>query len=357
MNFWDRTVGVSRGQRASSASTASAVLSRGAAGGPRRTPRPRATAGSRRDAFVGQRRARCGRPLPSCRRACAAPASCASCAASAEVEGVRPHDDRAAAGRRLDQVLPAQRREAAAEQGHIGHAVVQRHLAQRVADPDVGRRRAARPTRCGAKRVKPCCAASAATSSKRCGWRGTTQPARGRRRRRARSGRACTSARNSRLLALARAGEHHHRLAARRRARRGPAPAAPASGAASNFRLPNTPLTVAPACASRCASAFGLRPHGGQRRIGRARQARQPPRLRQRLLAQARVGQHQRHAARPALRHQVGPDLGFHQHAALGWKWSRKRRTALGVSQGSQACGRRRAAAARLRPGRWRCRA
>jgi hypothetical protein len=39
-----------------------------------------------------------------------------------EVEGVRPHHQRAAAGGGLDQVLPAQRRKAAAQQRHVGQA-------------------------------------------------------------------------------------------------------------------------------------------------------------------------------------------------------------------------------------------
>ena len=56
----------------------------------------------------------------------------------AEVEGVRAHDDRAAAGRRLDQVLAAERREAAAEQGDVGERVPGRHLEHRIAEPHVG---------------------------------------------------------------------------------------------------------------------------------------------------------------------------------------------------------------------------
>ena len=36
-----------------------------------------------------------------------------------KIEGVRPHNHRAATGRRLDQVLPTQRRKTAAQQGHV----------------------------------------------------------------------------------------------------------------------------------------------------------------------------------------------------------------------------------------------
>ena len=41
-----------------------------------------------------------------------------------EIEGVRPHDDGTCTSRRLDQILPAQRLEAAPQQGQIGQAVV-----------------------------------------------------------------------------------------------------------------------------------------------------------------------------------------------------------------------------------------
>ena len=51
---------------------------------------------------------------------------------------MRPHHHRAAAGRGLDQVLTAQRREAAAQQRHASRGVEGRHLAQRVAQPHLG---------------------------------------------------------------------------------------------------------------------------------------------------------------------------------------------------------------------------
>jgi outer membrane protein len=50
-----------------------------------------------------------------------------------KIEGVRPHDDRAAKGGRLNQVLPTQRHETAAQQGHVGALKIHRHLAQAVA--------------------------------------------------------------------------------------------------------------------------------------------------------------------------------------------------------------------------------
>ena len=145
--------------------------------------------------------------MPATRRA--APAASAPSAACGEVEGVRPHHQRAAAGRGLDQVLPAQRREAAAEQGHVRQRVVQRHLAERVAQPDIrGAGVGAAARRPSALRRRPCRPAAATiapTSSKRCGWRGTSSS----------SGRGPRSARQAceqrLLLAFARARGQHHR--------------------------------------------------------------------------------------------------------------------------------------------------
>jgi hypothetical protein len=48
-------------------------------------------------------------------------------------------------GRGLDEVLPAQRREAAAQDRHVGQAVVEGHFAQRVAQPHIGLARRAHP--------------------------------------------------------------------------------------------------------------------------------------------------------------------------------------------------------------------
>ena len=55
-----------------------------------------------------------------------------------KVEGVRPQHHGARAGSGLDQVLPAQRCKTAAQQGHVGQAVVQGHLAQGVAQEHIG---------------------------------------------------------------------------------------------------------------------------------------------------------------------------------------------------------------------------
>ncbi len=58
-----------------------------------------------------------------------------------EIEHMRTHERRPSRADRLDQVLPAERQEAAADEGDVGGSVVARHLAHRVTkhDFDVGR--------------------------------------------------------------------------------------------------------------------------------------------------------------------------------------------------------------------------
>ncbi len=55
-----------------------------------------------------------------------------------EIEGMRSDQHRAIAGGRLDEVLPAERQQAAADEGKIGQRVVGRHLPHAVAQPDLG---------------------------------------------------------------------------------------------------------------------------------------------------------------------------------------------------------------------------
>ncbi len=55
-----------------------------------------------------------------------------------KIEGVRPHHQRAGARCGFDQVLTTQRLKTPPQQSHIGQAVLQRHLAQTVAQPDLG---------------------------------------------------------------------------------------------------------------------------------------------------------------------------------------------------------------------------
>jgi hypothetical protein len=63
---------------------------------------------------------------------------------------------------------------------------------------------------------------------------------------------------------------------------------------------------------------LGLGPDGGQRGVRGARQPAEALGGGQRVLVQARVGQHQRDATLGASRRELGPDLGLHQHADAG---------------------------------------
>ncbi len=60
-----------------------------------------------------------------------------------KIKRVRPDDDRLAERQRLDEILPAQILKTAADDRDIAHREVSRHLAHRIAQPDVaiGRRR------------------------------------------------------------------------------------------------------------------------------------------------------------------------------------------------------------------------
>lgn len=112
----------------------------------------------------GQRRhrrpARTRHPRPAPCRPRAAPAAQAFCAASAKLKVCNPErqDEHRP---RLRQVLPPERCKAAAEQCHVRQAVVQRHFAQAVAQPDVGARRPALPSSCAVTLTSPLPAAFA----------------------------------------------------------------------------------------------------------------------------------------------------------------------------------------------------
>ena len=54
------------------------------------------------------------------------------------------HEHRHATGRGFDEVLPPQGRKTAAQQGRMGQTKVQRHLSQRVPQPDISRHRTTR---------------------------------------------------------------------------------------------------------------------------------------------------------------------------------------------------------------------
>ena len=55
-----------------------------------------------------------------------------------EVESVWPDQDRTTTGRGLDQILPAKRQQATANEGQVGKTEIGRHLAHTIAEPDLG---------------------------------------------------------------------------------------------------------------------------------------------------------------------------------------------------------------------------
>ncbi len=274
-----------------------------------RTPRllvaPRARLGRderkrRRDAFVQVRNARrrAGRER--------------ELGGVAEVERVRAEDERAAARGRLDQVLSAERREAAAEERDVGERVPGRHLEHRVAEPDVdvGRVR-------GRLVVAP------------------RAPARHRQARRDDHRRdrveALRMARDddeqgTRRGALAPRGEERLLLAfARRRGeddaareRRAPRPAAREQvriGREVVLQVADDAHVAHARVAQARRVGIGLRERGGEARECRPQQRIDARAAAPAARAQARVGEQHRHAAPGGGGEQVGPDLGLHQHA------------------------------------------
>ena len=171
----------------------------------------------------------------------------------AEVEGVRAHDDRTAARRRLDQVLAAERREAAAEQGDVGERVPGRHLEHRVAEPHVG------VGGCGG----PLVAGPGAAPRQREAGIGdqlgdgleALRMARHDDQQRPRRGDAAARRRAASPPRLRASTRRRRRRGRGRRARPGRARAASASAAMSYFRLPTTLTSRTPASRRRTASA------------------------------------------------------------------------------------------------------
>jgi hypothetical protein len=106
------------------------------------------------------------------------PAAMASSAGYSMVQVSGAHDHRFAQREGLDDVVCALGREAAADHRDVGHGEVGVHLAEAVAEKDVGRgrdRRGRMPRRARAAALhpRPVAARRAAVSSKRSGARGT----------------------------------------------------------------------------------------------------------------------------------------------------------------------------------------
>ena len=107
----------------------------------------------------------------------------------------------------------------------------------------------------------------------------------------------------------------------------------------SNFRLPHDARpSRTPASRRRAASASVCASASGQARERRPQQRVDALAAAPAALAQARVGEHHRHAARPAAaRSRLGQISVSISTPTAGATWRRKRRTAPGVSNGSQA--------------------
>jgi hypothetical protein len=188
------------------------------------------------------------------------------------------------------------------------------------------RPRPAAPPRCAARPQSLPPSISAATSSKRCGWRGTIIH--------------CTSCTRLAIERIAPCSGGTGEVAPKR-----------LSTSSSNRSSPSRELASTTIGRGRCSRSdtargqlprvgrgvefqvavdagdlgaerhqpvrvgFGLRPHGRERRVRRPCQPRQPLGRGQRFFVEPRIGQHQRNAALGTGRRHFGPDLGFHQHA------------------------------------------
>ena len=231
---------------------------------------------------------------------------------------MRAHQHRAAAGGGFDQVLAAQRLEAAAEQCHLRAAEIGRHFADGVAQPHIGLRGLWRWC------VAPGAAAHGGEATA-CDQRGhlvealrvaghdQQQRAWVRVRRRLLLAHLRPCRQQGGFFAFARAGGQHHRAAD------GLPPGAAARelcGIGCHVEL-----HIAAHLHTRCAhgpqalSVFGrLRQHQRDTFSGRPEQRLKAICLARAARAEPRIRQHHRDVAALRGMQQVGPDLGFHQH-------------------------------------------
>ena len=230
-----------------------------------------------------------------------------------KIEGMRADQHRFAQRCRLDQVLPAQRQQAAADKGAVAGRIIRKHLAHRVAQqhPRGWRHQPVLPP----------------------GWNGAARPGRARRpvvprRRNAADGAARSAARYSsgrlaRVNASRISSSSPSRVLAHSSTGRWPTAArsqAPVASAAagtttSNLMLPVTATSPHAQLAHARGVVGRLRRHQRDGARGLKNQLAQALRLLQRTLRQARIGQHHRHAVALALVDQVRPHFGFHQNA------------------------------------------
>lgn len=240
-----------------------------------------------------------------------------------EVEGVGADQHRAAAGCRLDQVLPAQGHQAAADEGQVGAGVVGRHLPQRIPQPDVGggidrgcrfpRRGRAAGQRQAGTLGQGRYLVEALRVARHQYEQGPLQPGLA-----AQGGKGVQ---HQGLFPFPGAGGEQHRARTAGLEGDAPGPAPVAQGGGRGY----VELDVAAhgdVAGAAIGQPFGVGPglggHGGQGGKGRADQGGKAPVAPGRAFRQSGVGQHHRHLAGSAALHQIGPQLGFHQHPDLG---------------------------------------
>ncbi|CFP51919.1 Uncharacterised protein [Bordetella pertussis] len=227
---------------------------------------------------------------------------------------MRADDDRRAGRAGFDQVLPAQPGEAAPHDGNIGGRVVERHLAQGIAQQYVDMRsglaRAGRAPRIGqAGRLQ-------------LGGRlvETLGMARNQQDQRPRRGGAMRLQGADRLdehgvLALARARQRNHGPARRP----GPGVSDPQLRLGQRhveLQAAGHRVGIRTGLAQARAILVGLRQHPVQARQGLTQRLAQPAGLAQRRSGKARADQRHRHPLRARRRQQIGPDFPLHQQTA-----------------------------------------
>ena len=227
-----------------------------------------------------------------------------------KVEGVRAQHHRATAGRSLDQIVATERRKTAAQQRHVRAAVVQRHLAHRVSEPDLSAQGLWR--RC----VAPGAAARQAqahSTHQRRHFVKAMRVARHDQQQRSRLRHLHPGREQHRFFTFAGdCGEHDVALQ-----QRTPGLALPQLGGVGRdveLQVATHDHWLGAAGPQAARVPFGLSQHQRQALYRRVHQRRQPLTLLLALVAQPRIGQHHRQRCCLGRMQQVRPDLGFHQH-------------------------------------------
>lgn len=236
-----------------------------------------------------------------------------------EVEHVRPDQHRHADRARLDQVLAAERQQAAADERDVGGCIVRAQFAHRIAEQhrDVGRQRGGGRPACGGGRrvVRPFGAAHVAQPApldERRDFGEALRMTRHEDQQRARRLQRDECVEHERLFAVARARGHPHGPLADRRA-----PCAPARGELGRCRHVELQIAehrdVARAERSQALRVGGaLREHAREAAEHVARGGAEFRRAPERARRHPRVRQHERHVGAAAFVNERRPDLGLH---------------------------------------------